>query len=107
MLRTSLVPVSAITGCPLCGRRLWLRWRYYGYWMRLWRSYVETEHRADYQTMFYCRCGGGKLIWTGITRSVDLSTTHSITDDISRVLVPDSRSRVFSPAIKGRRAGRY
>ena len=31
---------------------------------------------------------GGRLIWTGITRSVDLSSTHSITDDISRVLVP-------------------
>jgi len=28
------------------------------------------------------------LIWTGITRSVDLSSTHSITNDISRVLVP-------------------
>jgi hypothetical protein len=54
------------------------RWRYYGYW------------DADYQTdVFTVDAAGGKLIWTGITRSVDLSTTHSITDDISRVLVPE------------------
>ena len=31
---------------------------------------------------------GGKLIWTGITRSVDLSSTHATTDEISHVLVP-------------------
>ena len=67
------------------------RWRYYGYWDAAYGpGYVETEHRADYQTdVFTVDAAGGKLIWTGITRSVDLSTTHSITDDISRVLVPE------------------
>jgi hypothetical protein len=67
------------------------RWRYYGYWDAAYGpGYVETEHRADYQTdVFTVDATGGKLIWTGITRSVDISTTHSITDDISRVLVPE------------------
>jgi hypothetical protein len=65
-------------------------WPYFGYWDAPYASgYVETEHRADYQTdVFTVDGAGGKLIWTGITRSVDLSSTHSITDDISRVLVP-------------------
>jgi hypothetical protein len=66
------------------------RWRYFGYWDTVYGpGYVETEYRADYQTdIFTVDAGGGKLIWTGITRSVDLSSTHSITDEISRVLVP-------------------
>jgi hypothetical protein len=66
------------------------RWRYYGYWGAAYGpGYPETEHRADYQTdVFTVDPAGGKLIWTGITRSVDLSSTHSVTSDISRVLVP-------------------
>ena len=66
------------------------RWRYFGYWDAVYGpSYVETEERADFQTdVFTVDGGGGRLIWTGITRSVDLSSTHSITDEISRVLVP-------------------
>ena len=66
------------------------RWRYFGYWDTVYGSgYVETEHRADYQTdVFDVDASGGRLIWTGITRSIDLSSTHSITEDISRVLVP-------------------
>jgi hypothetical protein len=66
------------------------RWRYYGYWDAVYGpGYVETEQRADYQTdVFTVDSAGGRLIWTGITRSVDLSSTHSITIDISRVLVP-------------------
>jgi hypothetical protein len=67
------------------------RWRYYGYWDAVYGpGYVETEYRADYQTdIFTVDAGGGKLIWTGITRSVDLSSTQRTTDEISRVLVPE------------------
>ena len=52
------------------------RWRYFGYWDSVYGpGYVETEYRADYQTdVFTVDAGGGKLIWTGITRSVDLSS---------------------------------
>lgn len=66
------------------------RWRYYGYWDTVYGpGYVETEYRADYQTdVFTVDAGGGRLIWTGITRSVDLSSTQSTTDQIGRVLVP-------------------
>lgn len=67
------------------------RWRYYGYWGAVYDpGFVETEDRADFQTdVFTVDANGGKLIWTGITRSIDLSTTHSITDEMSRVLVPE------------------
>lgn len=66
------------------------QWRYYGYWGAAYDpGFVETEDRADYQTdVFTVDANGGKLIWTGITRSIDLSSTRSITEDISRVLVP-------------------
>jgi hypothetical protein len=66
------------------------RWRYFGYWDSVYApGYVETEYRADYQTdIFTVDPAGGKLIWTGITRSVDLSSTQRTTDEISRVLVP-------------------
>jgi len=69
-------------------------WPYWGWGWGYWDAaygpgYVETEQRADYQTDVYSvDSAGGKLIWTGITRSIDLSTTHSITEQISRVLVP-------------------
>jgi hypothetical protein len=64
--------------------------RYFGYWDAAYGpGYVETEQRTDYQTdVFTVDAAGGKLIWTGITRSIDLSSTHSITNDISHVLVP-------------------
>lgn len=64
------------------------RSRYYGYWGSVYGpGYVETQQRADYQTdVFTVDQGGGKLVWTGITRSVDLTSTRSTTDEISQVL---------------------
>ncbi len=63
----------------------------YGFWDPFYGpGYVETESRADYQTdVFTVDAAGGKLIWTGITRSVDLSSMHSVTTEISRALVPE------------------
>jgi hypothetical protein len=67
------------------------RWRYYGYWDSVYGpGYVETEYRADFQTdVFTVAPNGGKLIWTGITRSIDLNSIQSTTSQISHVLVPD------------------
>jgi hypothetical protein len=67
------------------------RWRYYGYWDSVYGpGYVETEYRADFQSdVFTVAPNGGKLIWTGITRSIDLNSIQSTTSQISRVLVPD------------------
>lgn len=66
------------------------RWRYHGYWDAVYGAGdVETEYRSDYQTdIFIVDAAGGKLIWTGITRSIDLNSTQTTTDQISRVLVP-------------------
>jgi hypothetical protein len=66
------------------------RSRYYGYWGGInGPGYVETEQRADYQTdLFTVDAAGGKLIWTGTTRSVDPTSTHRTTEEITRVLVP-------------------
>jgi len=77
------------------------RWRYFGYWDTVYGpGYVETEYRADYQTdIFTVDAGGGKLIWTGITRSVDLSSTQRTTDEISRVLVPELSKQGILAAI--------
>ncbi|HEY7928544.1 MAG TPA: hypothetical protein VID71_00945 [Steroidobacteraceae bacterium] len=65
--------------------------RYFGYWNDIYDpGFVQSDYRTDYQTdVFTVAPGGGKLIWTGLTRSVDLSSTTATTDQISRVLVPD------------------
>jgi hypothetical protein len=65
-------------------------WPFFGVWDGFYEpGYVETEERADYQTDVYTvDAAGGQLVWTGVTRSIDLSSTHSITRDISHVLVP-------------------
>jgi hypothetical protein len=67
----------------------WRR-RYYGYWDGAYGpGYVDVERRADYQTdVFAVDPAGGKLVWSGLTRSVDLSSAAAVTDQISRVLVP-------------------
>jgi hypothetical protein len=67
------------------------RHRYFGYWDWAYSpGYVDVQQRADYQTdVFVVDAAGGKLIWTGITRSVDLSSAAGVTDEISRVLVPE------------------
>jgi hypothetical protein len=66
------------------------RSRYYGYWGGAYGpGYVESEQRTDYQTdLFTVDAAGGKLIWTGTTRSVDPTSTHRTTEEISHVLVP-------------------
>jgi len=44
---------------------------------------------ADYQTdLFTVGPNGGKLVWTGTTRSLDQSSLQGSTEPISRVLVP-------------------
>jgi hypothetical protein len=65
--------------------------RYLGYWDYAYGpGYVDVEQRLDYQTdVFAVDPAGGKLIWSGITRSVDLTSASGVTDQISRVLVPD------------------
>jgi hypothetical protein len=52
-------------------------------------GYIESDYRADFQTDIYTvDATGGKLIWTGVTRSVDQTSTKDVTADISHVLVP-------------------
>ncbi len=66
------------------------RWRYFGYWDAVYGpGYVEPTYQTDFQTDVFTVAGGGKLVWTGTTRSVDLSSIESTTDQISRVLVPE------------------
>lgn len=66
------------------------RWRYFGYWDAIYGpGYVEPQYQSDYQSdVFTVGANGGKLIWTGTTRGVDLSSLHNATEQISRVLVP-------------------
>lgn len=64
---------------------------YWGYWGPPYgAAYVETDYRADFQTdVFTVDSTGGKLIWSGVTRSLDPSSMRSVTDGISQVLVPE------------------
>jgi hypothetical protein len=76
------------------------RWRYFGYWgAEYGPGYVESDYRADFQTdVFTIAPDGGRLVWTGLTRSVDLSSVGATTDQISRVLVPDLiREGILAP----------
>jgi hypothetical protein len=62
-------------------------------WRRGWGwgpgGYVEADSLSDYQTDVYTiDASGGKLIWTAVTRSIDSSSTKSVTEGISHVLVP-------------------
>jgi hypothetical protein len=68
----------------------WRRPYWGGYWGCCYGpGYVDVERRADYQTDVFAVDGaGGRIIWSGITRSVDLSSAAAVTDQISRVLVP-------------------
>jgi hypothetical protein len=62
-------------------------------WRRGWGwgppGYLEADTLTDYQTDVYTiDASGGKLIWTAVTRSIDSSSTKSVTEGISHVLVP-------------------
>jgi hypothetical protein len=74
-------------------------WDYGGWgWGRRWGwgpgpwggpGYLEADSLTEYQTDIYTiDSTGGKLIWSAITRSVDPSSTKSVTEGISHVLVP-------------------
>jgi len=64
-------------------------WHRRGFWGPPYGPYAESETRADYQTDVFTVDGtGGKLIWSGVTRSLDPSSTKGVTDEISQVLVP-------------------
>jgi hypothetical protein len=68
------------------------RWRCgWGWgWGPPYGGYIESDYLADYETdVFTVDASGGKLIWSGVTRSVDPSSTRAVTDEISRVLVPN------------------
>jgi len=64
--------------------------RSYGYWgWPYGPDYVDFVRRSDYQTdVFAVDAAGGKLIWSAMTRSFDLTSAAAATDEISRVLVP-------------------
>jgi hypothetical protein len=66
-------------------------WPYWRYWGPPYEpAYIQSDTLADYQTdIFTVDAKGGKLIWSGLTRSLDPNSTRGVTDDISRVLVPE------------------
>jgi len=66
------------------------RWRYYDYWDATYGpGFVQPQPQVDYQSeVFTIGPNGGKLIWTGTTRSLDSGSTQSAADQISRSLVP-------------------
>jgi len=66
------------------------RWRYFDYWDATRGSgFVQPQQQVDYQSeVFTVGPNGGKLIWTGTTRSLDSGSTESATDQIGRTLVP-------------------
>jgi len=66
------------------------RWRYFDYWdATRGTGYVQPQYQADYQTdLFTVGPNGGKLIWTGTTRSLDQSSLQGSTEQITRALVP-------------------
>lgn len=77
------------------------RGRYFDYWDTVYGpGWLESDYRTDFQTdVFTVAPNGGKLIWTGITRSVDLSSLPETTDEISRVLVPELvRAGILAPS---------
>lgn len=66
------------------------RWRNFSYWKAIYDpGYGVPGRRGDYQTdVLTVNPKGGMLIWTGITRSVNLDSLRDTIDQISRVLVP-------------------
>ncbi len=89
-----------MTGCRATrGAGFGWRRRYFGYWDSVYApGWVESSYLADFQTDVFTVGSGGRLIWTGITRSLDLSSIEATTDQISRVLVPElARSGVLAP----------
>lgn len=64
-----------------------------GKYAQVWQAiyepgYNEIEQQLDYQTELFST-QSGRLVWSATTRSFDLSSAKSITDDISRRVVPD------------------
>lgn len=66
------------------------RARYWGYWGAAYGpGWIDSDYIANFETDVFTVAAGGRLIWTGETRSVDLTSIESTTDQISRVLVPE------------------
>jgi hypothetical protein len=63
---------------------------YFDYWDATYGpGFVQPQQHVDYQSeVFTVGPNGGKLIWTGTSRSLDSGSTESATDQISRTLVP-------------------
>jgi hypothetical protein len=60
------------------------------YWQAIYQpGYTDIETLSDFQNDVFTSAAGGKLIWTGTTRSVDLSSANYLTQDIARRIVPE------------------
>lgn len=90
VLATHFVGASRQTyGYAGFGPRWGWGWGWRGYWGPYGPGYLESDYRTDFQTDVFTVSNGGRLVWSGVTRSVDLSSSSATTDQISRVLVPD------------------
>src|SRR5262249_51094682 len=60
------------------------RWRYFDYWdATRGTGYVQPTDRLDYRSdVFTVAPNGGKLVWSGTTRSPELSSTQGATEEI-------------------------
>ena len=65
-------------------------------------GYTETEKIVHYQIDVWSAGGErGTLIWSGTTQSIDPASSRDVSQEISRLIVPElARSGVIPPARK-------
>jgi len=75
-------------------------WRdaYYTYYRRVYEpGYVETDRLVRNQVDVWAIDGGGQLVWTGTTETIDPSSSTDVSREITSLIVPElDRSGVIA-----------
>jgi hypothetical protein len=77
--------------------------RYYGPdWGSTWDpAYVETDRFVTFETTLWDPRGGGKMIWSDVTRTENPSTAPDFTASLMESVIPAMEKAALLPSVPG------
>jgi hypothetical protein len=74
---------------------------YYTYYQKIYEpGYTETERVIRYQTDVWTTKENGRMVWTGVSESIDPSSGEDVNREISALIVPELAKRRILPEKK-------
>lgn len=88
---------------PVAVQNPWTGWYSTVYQQVHHPGYTETERVVQHQTDVWSTKDGGRMVWTGVSRVIDPSSSEAVNKDITRMIIPELAKMHVLPGSPGKK----